>query len=269
MGWFIMLLKRLIVCLDVRNRRVTKGVKFADNRDIGDPVELANFYAQDGADELIFYDITASAEHRKIDIEMVKSVAKQTFIPFCVGGGISSVMDMREVILAGADKISVNSLAVRNPRILTEGARAFGRQCIVLGMDVKAVEKTSAIPSGYEVYIEGGRVATGLDAVKWAKKAVEMGAGEICLNAIDTDGVCNGYALDVTRMISEAVAVPVIASGGGGRVEHLADALQQGKADAVLVASMVHSGSYRCSEIKQQLTAMQVPVRLCCPRQLQ
>ena len=194
MGWFIMLLKRLIVCLDVRNRRVTKGVKFADNRDIGDPVELANLYAQDGADELIFYDITASAEHRKIDIEMVKSVAKQIFIPFCVGGGISSVTDMREVILAGADKISVNSLAVRNPQILTEGARAFGRQCIVLGMDVKAVE---------------------------------LGAGEICLNAIDTDGVCNGYELTITRMISEAVAVPVIASGGGGKVEHLADALQQ------------------------------------------
>ena len=171
-----MLLKRLIVCLDVRTRRVTKGVKFADNRDIGDPVELANFYAQEGADELIFYDITASAEHRKIDIEMVKNVAKQTFIPFCVGGGISSVADMREVILAGADKISVNSLAVRNPRILTEGARAFGRQCIVLGMDVKAVDKTSAIPSGYEIYIEGGRVATGLDAVKWAKQAVELGA---------------------------------------------------------------------------------------------
>lgn len=257
-----MLLKRLIVCLDVRNRRVTKGVKFADNRDIGDPVEMAAIYAKDGADELIFYDITASAEHRKIDIEMVRDVAKQIFIPFCVGGGISSVADMREVILAGADKVSVNSLAVQNPRILSEGAKAFGKQCIVLGMDVKAVDKTHSIPSGYEVYIEGGRIASGLDAVEWAKKAVSLGAGEICLNAIDTDGVCNGYELAITQMIAEAVDVPVIASGGGGKVEHLAEAFQKGKADAALVASMVHSGEYRCSNIKHQLEKMQIPVRI-------
>lgn len=257
-----MLLKRLIVCLDVRNRRVTKGVKFEDNRDIGDPVELARRYAEDGADELIFYDITASAEHRKIDIGMVEAVARQTFIPFCVGGGIGCVADMRKALLAGADKVSVNSLAVRNPEILAEGAKAFGRQCIVLGMDVKAVARTVSTPSGYEVYVEGGRVATGLDAVEWAKRAVSLGAGEICLNAIDTDGVCGGYELTVTKAIADAVMVPVIASGGGGEVRHLVEALRDGDADAVLVASMVHSGRFTCSEIKSGLSAAGIPVRI-------
>ena len=256
-----MLLKRLIVCLDVRNRKVTKGVRFAGNVDIGDPVELAAKYAADGADELVFYDITASAEHRKIDIDMVKEVAERIFIPFSVGGGLRGVGDMREVLLAGADKVSVNSLAVENPGILREGAKAFGRQCIVLGLDAKFNGISGNLPSGYEVYIQGGRKATGMDAVEWAKRAVELGAGEICLNAIDTDGVCSGYELNITRRIADAVPVPVIASGGAGKTEHLADAFRIAHADAALVASMVHTGKFTCSGIKKSLAEAGIPVR--------
>ena len=256
-----MLLKRLIVCLDVRDRRVTKGVRFANNADIGDPVELAACYAADGADELIFYDITASAEHRPIDIDMVRAVSRRIFIPFAVGGGLRNVSDMREALLAGADKVSVNSLAVEHPEILSEGAKAFGRQCIVLGLDAKYVGTSDRIPSGYEVYIQGGRRATGLDALDWARRAVQLGAGEICLNAIDTDGVCDGYELNITKMIAEAVPVPVIASGGAGKPEHLVSAIEIGHADAVLVASMVHLAHYRCSELKTAMRNAGIPVR--------
>ncbi|MBR0458351.1 MAG: imidazole glycerol phosphate synthase subunit HisF [Victivallales bacterium] len=258
----MMLLNRLIVCLDVRNGRVTKGVKFAGNVDVGDPVELAEQYSRDGVDELVFYDITASAEHRSIDIKMVEETAKRVFIPFSVGGGISSVEDMRMALLAGADKVSLNSLAVLHPEVLHEGALAFGRQCVVLGLDAKRVPVTPEIPSGYEVVIRGGRQPMGMDAVAWAKRAVELGAGEICLNAIDTDGVRQGYELTITRMISDAVNVPVIASGGAGTVQHLADAFTQGHASAALVASMVHSGEYTCSGIKHDLARMGIPVRL-------
>ncbi len=257
-----MLLNRLIVCLDVRNGRVTKGVKFAGNVNVGDPVELAEQYSRDGVDELVFYDITASAEHRSIDIKMVEETAKRVFIPFSVGGGISSVEDMRMALLAGADKVSLNSLAVLHPEVLHEGALAFGRQCVVLGLDAKRVPVTPEIPSGYEVVIRGGRQPMGLDAVAWAKRAVELGAGEICLNAIDTDGVRQGYELTITRLISDAVNVPVIASGGAGTVQHLADAFTQGHASAALVASMVHSGEYTCSGIKRDLARMGIPVRL-------
>ena len=257
-----MLLNRLIVCLDVRNGRVTKGVKFAGNVDVGDPVELAEQYSRDGVDELVFYDITASAEHRSIDIKMVEETAKRVFSPFSVGGGISSVEDMRMALLAGADKVSLNSLAVLHPEVLHEGALAFGRQCVVLGLDAKRVPVTPEIPSGYEVVIRGGRQPMGMDAVAWAKRAVELGAGEICLNAIDTDGVRQGYELTITRMISDAVNVPVIASGGAGTVQHLADAFTQGHASAALVASMVHSGEYTCSGIKHDLARMGIPVRL-------
>lgn len=254
-------MKRLIVCLDVRSRRVTKGVKFKDNCDIGDPVELAEKYCRDGADELVFYDITASAEHRKTDLEMVRSVAEKVFIPFSVGGGVSSVADMRKVLLAGADKVSLNSLAVLHPEILSEGAAAFGRQCVVLGMDVRFAGVSNILPSGYEVVIEGGRRGMRLDAVEWAKRAVALGAGEICLNAIDTDGVCGGYELNITRMISEAVPVPVIASGGAGEVDHIIDAFRCGGADAALIASMVHSGKHTCSAIKSVLAQADIPVR--------
>lgn len=256
-----MLLKRLIVCLDVRDRRVTKGVRFMDNRDIGDPVELAEKYCRDGADELVFYDITASAEHRPTDLEMVRRVAEKVFIPFSVGGGVRSAADMRQVLLAGADKVSLNSLAVRHPEILSEGARSFGRQCVVLGMDVRFAGVSDSLPSGYEVVIEGGRRGMGLDAVSWARRAVELGAGEICLNAIDTDGVRSGYELDITRMISESVPVPVIASGGAGALSHVTDAFLRGKADAALVASMVHSGEFTCGQIKDHMIANNIPAR--------
>lgn len=256
-----MLLKRLIVCLDVRNGRVTKGVKFKGNVDVGDPVEMAARYCDEGADEMVFYDITASAEHRRCDLEMVERAARALTIPFTVGGGIRGVDDMRAALLAGADKVSLNSLAVEKPEILAEGARAFGRQCVVLGMDTKRVGVSAAIPSGYEVVIRGGREPTGRDAVAWAKEAVALGAGEICLNAIDTDGVREGYELEITRQVSEAVKVPVIASGGAGAPQHLVEVLTAGKADAALVASMVHTMGYTCQGIKQALRAAAIPVR--------
>ena len=256
-----MLLKRLIVCLDVRNGRVTKGVKFKGNIDVGDPVEMAARYCEEGADEMVFYDITASAEHRRCDLEMVARAARALTIPFTVGGGIRGVEDMRAALLAGADKVSLNSLAVEKPEILAEGARAFGRQCVVLGMDAKRVGVSAAIPSGYEVVIRGGREPTGRDAVAWAKEAVALGAGEICLNAIDTDGVREGYELEITRQVSEAVKVPVIASGGAGAPQHLVEVLTAGKADAALFASMVHTMCYTCQGIEQALRAAAIPVR--------
>lgn len=256
-----MLLKRLIVCLDVRNGKVTKGVRFAGNIDVGDPVALAEKYCRDGVDELVFYDITASAENRPIDIAMVTEAAKRIFVPFTVGGGLRHVADMRAAILAGADKVSLNSLAVLNPAILTEGAKAFGRQCIVLGLDAKRVGVSTQFPSGYEVVINGGRKPTGIDAVQWATQATKLGAGEICLNAIDTDGVQGGYELEITRKIADAVSVPLIASGGAGTVQHIISAFQQGHADAALVASMVHSGNFSCQSIKEALAQAEIPVR--------
>ena len=208
-----MLKKRIIVCLDVRDGKTTKGIKFSGNVDIGDPVAMAEEYYLQGVDELVFYDITASAENRGIIIDMVRNVAEKIFIPFSVGGGIGSVSDMRKVLLAGAEKISVNSQAVKNPGIIEEGASLYGSQCIVLGMDVK---KDSSMSSGYRVYINGGRTKTELDALGWARRAVDLGAGEIVLNSIDADGMEEGYELTVTGMISEAVPVPVVASGGAG-----------------------------------------------------
>lgn len=257
-----MLLKRLIVCLDVRNGRVTKGVRFKGNVDVGDPVEMAARYCAEGADELVFYDITASAEGRRCDLDMVARAARALSVPFTVGGGIRGVEDMRAALLAGADKVSLNSLAVDNPAILAEGARAFGRQCVVLGMDARRVGPSAAIPSGYEVVVRGGRQPTGRDAVAWAREAVKLGAGEICLNAIDTDGVREGYELDITRQVSDAVGVPVIASGGAGKPSHLVDVLTQGHADAALVASMVHTMGYTCPAIKEALHAAGIPVRI-------
>ena len=255
-----MLTKRVIVCLDVRNGQVTKGVKFKENVDLGDPVAMGRQYYLEGVDELVFYDIMASAEKRPIDIAMVKAVARQVFIPFSVGGGIRNLDDMREVLLAGAEKVSLNSLAVQNPDIIRQGARAFGNQCIVLGMDAKKSERTD-LPSGYEVYVQGGRKSMGLDAVAWARQAVALGVGEICVNSIDADGTKDGYELNLTRMIAEVVDVPIIASGGAGTPNHLVEVFKQGKADAGLVASMVHYGKYRIADIKKELSAAGILVR--------
>ena len=254
-----MLKKRIIVCLDVKDGRTTKGVKFQNNIDIGDPVEMAKKYYEQGVDELVFYDIMASARGRGPILDLISLVAEQVFIPFCVGGGIGSIEDIRSTILAGAEKISLNSQAVKNPDLIREGARIFGNQCIVLGMDAA---KDSEMPSGYRVFINGGRVKTDLDALEWAKKAVSLGAGEIVLNSIDTDGVRNGYELNITHMIAENVSVPVIASGGGGTPQHLADVLTEGKADAALIASMVHSMGYTVDGIKGDLNSLGIPVRM-------
>ena len=257
-----MLSKRIIVCLDVRDRKTTKGIRFQGNVDIGDPVSMGERYYHEGVDELVFYDITASAEGRPIDIEMVKEVARRIFIPFSVGGGIRSLEDMRRVLLAGAEKVSVNSLAVRNPQIISEGARVFGNQCIVLGMDALGVEKSSSIPSGYEVVVKGGRERTGLDALAWAQRAEELGAGEICVNSIDADGTKEGYELTITSRIGEALGIPVIASGGAGTPEHLRQVLSEGKADAALIASMVHYGEYSIAQIKKYLAESGLRIRL-------
>lgn len=253
-----MLKKRIIVCLDVKDGRTTKGVKFLNNVDIGDPVEMAAEYYRQGVDELVFYDIIASARGRGPILDLISRVASQVFIPFCVGGGINTIDDIRDTILAGAEKVSLNSPAVKNPELIKEGAKIFGSQCIVLGMDVK---KDATKPSGYGTTIHGGRVETGLDAVEWAKKAVGQGAGEIVLNSMDADGTKDGYDVELTKMIGEAVSVPVIASGGAGKPEHLAEVLTRGKADAALIATMVHSKKYTVGSIKEELKKEGIAVR--------
>jgi cyclase len=257
-----MLSKRIIPCLDVRAGKLTKGIKFQGNVDIGDPVEAAKTYYEQGADEIVFYDITASAEGRAIMIDVVRKVAETIFIPFSVGGGIRGVEDMRQVILAGAEKVSVNTVAVQNPAIIAEGAKAFGSQCIVLGMDVKKVTPNQGIPSGYEMVIHGGRTPAGIDALWWAREGERLGAGEICLNSIDADGTQNGYEIDLTRLISSHVSIPVIASGGAGKPEHLLDVLTRGRADAALIASMVHYRTYTITEIKTFLNDCDVKTRM-------
>ena len=254
-----MLKKRIIICLDVREGKTTKGIKFKENRDIGDPVEMARVYYEQGVDELVFYDITASAEKRGIMIDVVEKVAGQIFIPFAVGGGIGSLEDMRRVLLAGAEKVSVNSQAVRRPEIIEEGASKFGSQCIVLGMDAARDE---SMPSKYRVVIDGGRSLTELDALAWAKQAEQLGVGEIVLNSIDADGTETGYELNLTRLISESVSIPVVASGGAGNPDHLVQVFTEGKADAALVASMVHIQGYTVGELKHHLDAASIPVRL-------
>ena len=253
-----MLEKRLVVCLDVRDGRTTKGIRFRDNVDIGDPVEMARFYYEQGADELVFYDITASAERRRIRIDVVRSVARTIFIPFSVGGGISTVEEMREVLLAGAEKVSVNSPAVRNPDIIRQGAASYGSQCIVLGMDAL---RDPGMTSGYRVVIDGGRTPTDLDALAWARTAERLGAGEIVLNSIDADGTRSGYELALTRLVSEGVGIPVVASGGAGEPAHIRDVLSDGRADAALIASMVHDGTFTIAGIKEFLAGSAIPVR--------
>ena len=257
-----MLNKRIIPCLDVRDGRLTKGIKFKGNVDIGDPVETAQRYYDQGADEIVFYDITASHEKRAIFLDVVERVASKIFIPFSVGGGIASVDDMRQVLWAGAEKISINSAAVKEPGLIEQGAAAFGSQCIVVGMDVLRVVPSDTIPSGYEIVIHGGRKHMGIDALWWAREVQRRGAGEICLNSIDADGTKDGYELTLTRLIADNVRIPVIASGGAGTPRHMAEAVTTGHASAALIASIVHYGQYTIPEIKQIMHDQGVPVRM-------
>ncbi|MBL8091859.1 MAG: imidazole glycerol phosphate synthase subunit HisF [Anaerolineales bacterium] len=251
-----MLAKRIIPCLDIKDGRVVKGVNFVNLRDAGDPVEQARLYDEQGADELVFLDISATNEGRKTTLDLVGHVADTVFMPLTVGGGIREVSDMRNLLLAGADKVSVNSAAVKNPELLSEGASRFGAQCIVLAMDVRKNN------SSWEVYVNGGRVSTGIDAIEWAIRAVELGAGEILLTSMDLDGTLAGYDIDLTRKISEAVSVPVIASGGAGNTNHFAEVLTTGKADAALAASLFHDGKLKIPDLKKELQMFDVPVRI-------
>ncbi len=256
-----MIAKRIIPCLDVRAGKVTKGIQFLENVDVGDPVAMAHYYYEQGADEMVFYDITASNERRGIMIDVVRAVAREIFIPFSVGGGLRTVDDMRAVLLAGAEKVSIDSGAVRNPQLIAEGARAFGSQCIVLSMQVRRRAQSEAFPSGCEVVIDGGRTPTGRDALLWAKEGQRLGAGELCINSIDRDGTKQGYDLEVTRLVSEAVSIPVIASGGAGEPRHLLEAFTAGAADAAIVASIVHYGEHPLPDLKRYLKSHGVEIR--------
>ena len=263
----IMLAKRIIPCLDVKDGRVVKGINFVELRDAGDPVEQAKIYDEAGADELVFLDITATHEARETVIEMAKAVAEQVFIPFTVGGGIRSVDDMRDILRSGADKISINSAAVRTPELISAGAEAFGSQAIVVAIDAKRVSEQSTVNSQqsnaprWEVFVSGGRTPTGLDAVEWAKEAERRGAGEILLTSMDGDGTQEGYDLALTKAIAEAVNIPVIASGGAGTLAHFAQALTEGGADAALAASLFHYKQMTIEEVKDYLAEQGIPVR--------
>lgn len=251
-----MLAKRIIPCLDVHNGRVVKGINFENLRDAGDPVELASFYDREGADELVFLDISASHEERKTMVEVVRRTAERVFIPFAVGGGVSTLDDIRNLLVAGADKVSINSAAVKDPSIITEGARKFGSQCMVVAIDARKDG------SSYQVYINGGRIPTGKDALEWAQEVERRGAGEILLTSMDKDGTKDGYDLELTAMISDRVGIPVIASGGAGNLDHLYQAVTLGRADAVLCASIFHYREYTIAEAKQFLRDKGVAVRL-------
>jgi cyclase len=256
-----MLAKRIIPCLDVKNGRVVKGTEFLNLRDAGDPVELGAFYDHEGADELVFLDITASHERRKTVAEMVSRVAEKVFIPYTVGGGIASTEDMREILLAGADKTAINTAAVENPNLISEGAELFGSQCVVLAIDARRRVKDDPT-QGWEVYIHGGRTATGIDAVEWAIKAERLGAGEILLTSMDRDGTKDGYDNDLNKAIASVLGIPVIASGGVGNLQHLAEGIQLGKADAVLAASIFHYREYTIKQAKEYLMERDILVRI-------
>jgi cyclase len=264
-----MLAKRVIPCLDVDRGRVVKGTNFLNLRDAGDPVEVARRYEDEGADELVFLDITASHEGRDIMLDVVRRTAEQVFMPLTVGGGIRSIDDIRALLNAGADKVSINSAACKNPPFVAQAAQRFGSQCIVVNIDPKRVpggegtgKRGQGIDVVFEVHINGGRVPTGLEAVSWARKIEELGAGEIVLTSMDCDGTKDGYDLEITRAVSEAVGIPVVASGGAGKPEHLADAIQKGKADAALAASIFHFGEFTIRQTKEVMAARGIPVRL-------
>jgi cyclase len=252
--------KRIIPCLDIKNGRVVKGVNFVNLRDAGDPVEQARIYNAAGADELVFLDISATHEGRETVVDVVRRVADQVFMPLAVGGGIRSLEDMRGLLLAGADKVSLNSAAVKDPTLLTQGAQRFGAQCIVLAIDARR-SQASHDKLFWQVFISGGRIPTGMDAVEWAQRGVELGAGEILLTSMDADGTLAGYDVELTRRVAEAVPVPVIASGGAGKLEHFAQVLSEGKADAALAASLFHDGVFTISQIKEYLYHKSIPVR--------
>ncbi len=249
---------RIIPCLDVNNGRVVKGVNFVNLTDAGDPVEIAEAYDKAGADELVFLDITASSDGRSTVVDMVRRVAEKVFIPFTVGGGIRTVEDFRAILREGADKVSVNSAAIKRPELIKEAAEIFGSQCVVVAIDAKRREPFD----GWNIYLNGGRVDTGIDAIEWAKKAESLGAGEILLTSMDCDGTKNGYDIELTRKISEAVSIPVIASGGAGKLEHFKDAVTDGKADAVLAASLFHFKELEIKEVKEYLQKEGICVRL-------
>ncbi len=266
-----MLTKRIIPCLDVDAGRVVKGVSFVDLVDAGDPAELASLYDREGADELVFLDITASSDQRDTIVDVVHRVSDQVFIPLTVGGGIRTIDDVRRMLRAGADKVSLNTAAVNNPGLVAEGASNFGSQCIVVAIDARSTQGTEPAGQGHlaldsdsrwEVFTHGGRTPTGIDALKWARHVVDLGSGELLLTSMDNDGHQEGYDLELTSAISDAVAVPVIASGGAGNLQHLADALLLGKADAVLAASIFHFGTYSIREAKEHLASHDIPVRL-------
>ena len=249
--------KRIIPCLDVKDGRVVKGTNFVGLRDAGDPVDLASFYDREVADELVFLDITASAEQRNTMVEVVERTASEVFIPFTVGGGIRSLEDIRKMLQAGADKVSLNTAAVKNPELIQEGAKRFGCQCIVLAVDARLVS-----PGNWEVFINGGRTATGIDVLEWVKRGTALGAGEILLTSMNKDGTKDGYDIELTRAVSTAVNVPVIASGGAGELEHFYQVLTEGKADAVLAASVFHYGQFSVRQVKEYLRSRGVEVRL-------
>jgi cyclase len=248
--------KRIIPCLDVDQGRVVKGIKFVDIRDAGDPVEMAKLYDEKGADELVFLDITASSDKRKIMVDVVERTGDVVFIPFTVGGGLRNIEDIKAILRAGADKVSLNTSAVQNPDLIKESSRIFGSQCIVLAVDAKRKENS------WEVYTHGGRTPTGIDAVEWVKKAESLGCGEILLTSMDADGTKDGYDIPLTKAISEAVSIPVIASGGAGNAEHIYEALTKGKADAALAASIFHYEEHSIRNVKEYLKSKNVPVRL-------
>lgn len=251
-----MLTKRVIPCLDVNNGRVVKGVNFVNLIDAGDPVECARIYDREGADELVFLDITASSDNRKTIVDMVRKVAENVFIPFTVGGGIRKAEDFRELLLAGADKVSVNTAAIHHPRLITEAAEKFGSQCVVVAIDAKRTE------DGFHIFTHGGRNDTGMDAVEWAIRCEKLGAGEILLTSMDADGTKAGYDIELTRAISDALKIPVIASGGAGKLEHFSEAVMGGHADAVLAASLFHFKELTIREVKEHMRERGIPVRL-------
>lgn len=266
-----MLAKRIIPCLDVREGRVVKGVQFVNLTDEGDPAELAQAYGREGADEVVFLDITASHEKRKILLETVRRTAETLFIPFTVGGGILSIEDIRDVLDSGADKVSINTAAVKEPNLIKKSADAFGSQCIVVAIDAKRVYKknegktiveTSEGPCWWEVYLEGGRIPTGIDAIEWAKRVEELEGGEILLTSMDCDGTQSGYDISLTRQISESTNIPIIASGGAGKPEHIVQVFIEGKADAALAASIFHRGTHPISEVKSYISKNDIPIRL-------